>query len=273
MFSYLDSSIRNRKKQELALNLLHLVAFCGIIVRVINNSSIAHCKKGLEVRESIEKSKRVLEQVSTLLQTQKQQELEILKRYEKLLQVEKEILNCMGCIDELGRASLIVGYVVDKNTQDTLSYITGIINQALPILFPRERHIVSIEPSMYRGTYPHYTVCLTSDGVLRSFDLSGSGLSQIVSFLFAVCLVEIRGGRKFICVDEVFNGLHPDAKELISGIVETLSKEYQFIIVEYGVDLSKQYEIRKEHSVSSLGAIEGYNYYEEVEKQKKKKES
>lgn len=190
----------------------------------------------------------------------------------KIENYEKEIEEAEKLFDTYLKASTLIGTVADDNTKATLSKITVVINKALRVLFPNEVIEVSLKQEMYRKSYPHFKVKLNLNGKERTFNQNGSGLAQIVSFLFTVSLVDARGGRKLIIIDELLNGLHPDAKYIIKGLIEALSGRFQFIIVEYGLDIAKQYKLDRESDTTVVFEYPSNTYYRDVEIEKMRKE-
>lgn len=183
---------------------------------------------------------------------------EMIERYTAL---EKSLVEDQKNLDKYIRACLLVANTADENTKATLDKITGVINRALALLFTEEKRTVTIKPSTYRNSYPHYNVIVTTEnGMVRTFKQSGTGLGQVISFLFTLCLIDVRGGRKVLIMDELLNGLHPDAKAIVKDLMLSLNKRFQFVCVEYGLDVGREYEIKKEGAVSGVTLYDGRYY-------------
>jgi len=175
------------------------------------------------------------------------------------MQIDEKELQTYVC------ACNLIGEVSDETTQDTLNKISSVINKALGVLFPNDSRTVRISKSMYRDVHPHFNVDLiTESGVVRSFKQSGSGLAQVISFLFTICLIDARGGRKFLVMDELLNGLHPTAKGIVRDLMQAVSNRFQFLTVEYGMDIDKEYFIEKHDGTATLEPYEGNSYYKDL---------
>lgn len=164
-------------------------------------------------------------------------------------------------------AQQLLTTVSDENTAVVLDYITGIINKTLGELFPHDKRRIFLEKTMYQGQHAHINVKLTgSNGKVRDLTLqSGTGLRQVISFLFVLCLIEIRKGRRILLADELLNGMHPKAKELVCNIISIFAEEgFQFIFVEYGVNnLGRIYLVEKPGEVATVTPMDG-RYNDEV---------
>ena len=161
-------------------------------------------------------------------------------------------------------AQQLLTTVSDANTTAVLDYITGIINKTLGELFPHDSRRIYLEKSMYQGQHAHINIKLTgTNGKTRDLTLqSGTGLRQVISFLFVLSLIEIRKGRRLLIADELLSGLHPGAKRIVTDIISIFADEgFQFAFVEYGVNnLGKVYLVEKPGAVATVTPMDGvYN--------------
>lgn len=161
-------------------------------------------------------------------------------------------------------AQQLLTTVSDANTTAVLDYITGIINKTLGELFPHDSRRIYLEKTMYQGQHAHINIKLTgTNGKTRDITLqSGTGLRQVISFLFVLSLIEIRKGRRLLIADELLSGLHPEAKRITTDIIKIFAEEgFQFAFVEYGVnDLGKVYLVEKPGAVATVTPMDGvYN--------------
>jgi hypothetical protein len=161
-------------------------------------------------------------------------------------------------------AQQLLTTVSDANTTAVLDYITGIINKTLGELFPHDSRRIYLEKTMYQGQHAHINIKLTgTNGKIRDIQLqSGTGLRQVISFLFVLSLIEIRKGRRLLLADELLSGLHPEAKRIVTDIITIFAEEgFQFAFVEYGVNnLGKIYLVEKPNEVSTITPMDGiYN--------------
>ena len=166
-------------------------------------------------------------------------------------------------------AQKLLSTVSDENTSKTLDFITGMVNKVLSEMFTTDTPHIVLTKKLYAGCKPHINVELI-DGSGNSLDMalqSGTGISQVVSFMFAICLIEIRKGRRLLIMDERLNGLHKEAKRILSKVIEIFAKGgFQFIFVEYGLnDIGKIYNVEKRGDESHLVRLEkGHEYTDDT---------
>ena len=133
----------------------------------------------------------------------------------------------------------LLSSINEQTTVETLEYITGVINKALAEIFQGDGRRVSLEKVLWNNRYAHINVELTTDkGYKRDLTLqTGQGVKEVISFLFVVCLIAVRGGRRLLIMDELLGGLHAESKRVIAQLMKVFCEEgFQFIMVEYGLD-------------------------------------
>lgn len=164
-------------------------------------------------------------------------------------------------------AQQLLTTVSDANTTAVLDYITGIINKTLGEMFPHDSRRIFLEKTMYQGQHAHINIKLTgTNGKTRDLQLqTGTGLRQVISYLFLVSLIEIRKGRRILLADELLNGLHPEAKRIVMDIMQIFAEEgFQFVFVEYGVNsVGRIYLVEKPNEVATVTPLDGV-YNDEV---------
>lgn len=175
------------------------------------------------------------------------------KLSEQLYQSQLELVNMLD-------AQKLLSTVSDDNTEKTLSFITGMVNKVLAEIFKSDIPRITLIKKLYAGSRPHVLVELIN-GSGNTLDMSiqsGVGLTQVVSFMYAICLIEIRKGRRLLIMDERLNGLHKEAKRILSEVIKIFAEGgFQFIFVEYGLNkLGKMYNVEKRGDSSIIRAID-----------------
>ena len=158
-------------------------------------------------------------------------------------------------------AQKLLATVSDNNTSQTLDFITSMVNKVLTEVFPNDIYRIELKKKLFAGNKPHIVLEL-HDGEGNTLEMkvqSGTGLRQIISFMYVICLIEIRKGRRLLILDERLNGLHKSAKTVISEIIKIFVKGgFQFIFVEYSLnDLGKIYNVEKRGKDSKLVSVDG----------------
>ena len=178
----------------------------------------------------------------------------------KLADMQEEFVDMLD-------AQRLLSTISDDNTEETLKFITGIVNKALDEVFPEDTRRINLTKKLFGGSKPHINVeLINSKGVKLDLKLqSGAGLRQIVSILYTICLIEIRKGRRLLILDERLNGLHKEAKRILSEILSIFAEGgFQFIFVEYSLnDLGKIYNVEKRGDEAKLVPLDGIEYSDE----------
>jgi hypothetical protein len=127
--------------------------------------------------------------------------------------------------------------LADSRVKKALNFIVTIINDTLSKLFPDDFKKIEVEMDAYHETYPQMRLKLiNSKGKVRSLKTQeGTGVSQIISIFYIICLIYITGYRRFVHLDEVLNGLHTDAWEMVDDILKLFEDKlgFQFIITQH----------------------------------------
>lgn len=219
----------------------------GMVGRDFYSSTIGALKKDIQNKRNLTKKRERL--LSQLAESQ--------EMYVRMINAQK-----------------LLSSVSDDNTEQTLSFITGMVNKVLAEIFPNSIRRIQLKKKLFGGSKPHINVVLINgEGVELELDLQeGDGIKQIVSIMYVICLIEIRKGRRLLILDERLNGLHARAKQVLAEILKIFSEGgFQFIFVEYSLnDLGKIYNIENRGGKSMAVYMEnGYSddlvYSEDVD--------
>lgn len=183
---------------------------------------------------------------------------------ERIEAMQKKLTDMRNQYCVMVEAQQLLATVSDNNTTAVLDYITGIVNKALSEIFPHDSRRIFLEKKMHNNQYAHINIKLSgTGGKTRDLTLqSGTGLRQVISFLFVLSTIEIRKGRRFMVMDEILSGLHPEAKRIVMDIMQIFAEEgFQFMMVEYGVNnVGRIYIVEKPDKVSTVTPLDGvYN--------------
>jgi|GEM_PF-1760777 len=165
-------------------------------------------------------------------------------------------------------AQKLLSTVSDENTQQTLDFITGMVNKVLSEIFPDNIRRIQLKKKLFGGSKPHINVeIVNGDGNVLDIEAQeGAGLGQIISFMYVICLIEIRKGRRLLILDERLNGLHKQAKQVLSEIIKIFAEGgFQFIFIEYSLnDLGKIYNVENRSGVSNVVSLDGVQYSDDM---------
>lgn len=187
-------------------------------------------------------------------------EKRVAERKKELQKAQQDYVNLMN-------AQKLLSTVSDDNTEATLLFVSGVINKALAEIFKGDTRRIYLSRKLYGGTKPHIVVEL-ENGKGEKLDMSiqsGTGLRQIISVLFVICLIEVRKGRRLLILDERLSGLHSEAKRILSEIISIFAEGgFQFVFVEYSLNkLGKLYNVEKPGNEAKVYALDGVEYSNE----------
>ncbi len=198
----------------------------------------------------------------------KQEERRLLREanLQRINTMRDELQDSAELLDAHIRAATIIGVSSDAMVTNTLNVITSVINKALAVIFPEDPRSISLTHEMHKKIHPHFVVNLYvgHERKRRSFKMSGTGLKQIISILFNASLLDVRGGRLLLILDEVLNGLHPTAQDLMRELIKALARRFQFIIVEHGFDIGKQYLVQRNGARSVVSHYKRGTHYRDA---------
>jgi hypothetical protein len=149
----------------------------------------------------------------------------------------------MRKVQVLTGAKQLLSVVSEEALDNTVTYITSIVNKVLNDMFEGTGNTYSIKltKELYRKRYTHVNLNLYEDGNERDFKIStGMGIRQVISFLYVMCLIEESGRRKFVVLDEVLSNLNPEAAECVGAIIKIFAKGsevnggFQFFMIDHG---------------------------------------
>lgn len=199
----------------------------------------------------------VLASLNRDLKDKEKYEKRVLKGREELEKAQQDYVNLLN-------AQKLLSTVSDDNTEATLLFVSGVINKALAEIFKGDTRRIYLSNKLYGGYKPHIVVELENSKGER-LDMSiqnGTGLKQIISVLFVICLIEVRKGRRLLILDERLSGLHSEAKRILSEILNIFAEGgFQFIFVEYNLNtLGKLYNVEKPGNEAKVYALDGMDY-------------
>lgn len=145
--------------------------------------------------------------------------------------------------------------VQDQVGVEVRELVTDILNKTLENLFPNETLTVSLVANDEKPTKTRAKKQATAvaSAVYKRLDLEiagadgepmnvavqvGSGLQDLISFLYRVSLISVGTGRNLLVSDELLHGLNVNRFKDIAEIVHLFAdtEDFQFIFIEHGFD-------------------------------------
>ena len=184
----------------------------------------------------------------------------------------KKLEQAVEDYNTLSSAGNLLNKIADGRVKKAIDFIATAVNDALLKVFKDDFKQIKVEISSHMDAYPQLNFVLQNpDGMKRNLKTQeGDGLGQIISLLATMCLLYISGGRRFMLLDEVLNGLHPNALELIDEILTVFEDRlgFQFLMINHGYTPNRGviYHLGKQNDTTFCRDVEliGYDENEEV---------
>ena len=157
----------------------------------------------------------------------KEYEDDIIKINSLKEEVSEEIAEIKMCINILQKIS-------DERNEQGRRYIEDLINSALNSIFPDRDYSIYIDEYVH-GTRKHMKVLLSEGSITRELKFShGTGIKQIISFIFNVALIVFKGSSRFIFLDETLASVSAFKSEVMSDLLTSLMEKnhFQFFIID-----------------------------------------
>ena len=135
------------------------------------------------------------------------------------------------------KALSLLRQVSDEAVQNSYTFITSNINQALERIFSQSKRKIRLKESTRGGMYPQLEIeLIVENGKVRSLkEDSGHGIMQIVSLLCILSLIAITGNRRILVLDETLSGLSSKSRQVLDDVLWAFTDiGFQFIISEHG---------------------------------------
>lgn len=139
-------------------------------------------------------------------------------------------------LDTVTNAVAILSSISDETISMNYKFIEENINAALKLVFPDKTRIIKLSQYM-RGQYPQLELRIeVEDGVIRTIKSdSGHGIAQIISILTILCLIVIKGERRFLALDEMTSGMSGNTRKLLDSILWSFADiGFQIVLVDHG---------------------------------------
>ena len=141
--------------------------------------------------------------------------------------VEQEIVDIKKCI-------AILQQISDDRNEQGRKYIEDLINSALASVFPDRDYSIYIDEYTH-GTRKHMKVYLSEGNIIRDLKYShGTGVKQIISFIFNVALIVFRNSSRVLFLDETLASIHESKALVMSDLLVSLMEKnnFQFFIID-----------------------------------------
>jgi len=163
---------------------------------------------------------------------------EIFELIDKQDKIQKEIELIKKCIFVLQKIS-------DDRNMKSRKDMQELIDSALSSIFPDREYSVVIDEYSH-GTRKHMKILLSDGGVTRELKLShGTGVKQIISFLFNISLLAFKGSSRVMLLDETLASISDNKAIIVSDMLVSLKNKnnFQFLIIDHNDNLWENEEV------------------------------
>lgn len=143
--------------------------------------------------------------------------------------------------DDLGMIQALFNKLVDEKRKQTMDKVVNVVSYGLQKVFDNPEMRLEVTEKLQRNQ-KFYVLGYSdgSGGVSTQWDEASGGVRGVVVLMLKVIFLTISSNRRFIIMDEKFNGLDEEHRENLIILLQELSEKFgmQFFFVSHLKDMN-----------------------------------